>query len=224
MALEIPLALVQSTNFRYPPKLEAGPDGRLTRMYGINLPEGISNLLHIFHRRDSEDAHELSESPSPTSSTSRSLTNEESPTFNQVRLMKILNSPFVTIPLGTEHVHQPRPSASRHPRFSDHAAGPTLVFYIMRRPNPHDFILTPLVFLTLPAIPTLISNAPRLLGPLEANDVRVHLERAKHEHLRLTRHGYSHAIAGQSAKRRVGFRRAHRDDTDSRINASSAPF
>ena len=32
MALEIPLALVQSTNFRYPPKLEAGPDGRLTRM------------------------------------------------------------------------------------------------------------------------------------------------------------------------------------------------
>lgn len=32
MALEIPLALVQSTNFRYPPKLEPGPDGRLTRM------------------------------------------------------------------------------------------------------------------------------------------------------------------------------------------------
>lgn len=32
MALEIPLELIQSTNFRYPPKLEAGPDGRLTRM------------------------------------------------------------------------------------------------------------------------------------------------------------------------------------------------
>ena len=33
MALEIPHELIQSTNFRYPPKLEPGPDGRLTRMY-----------------------------------------------------------------------------------------------------------------------------------------------------------------------------------------------
>lgn len=32
MALEIPPDLVQSTNFRYPPKIEAGPDGRLTQM------------------------------------------------------------------------------------------------------------------------------------------------------------------------------------------------
>lgn len=32
MALEIPHELIQSTNFRYPPKLEAGPDGRLTRV------------------------------------------------------------------------------------------------------------------------------------------------------------------------------------------------
>ncbi|KAJ3555343.1 hypothetical protein NM688_g2632 [Phlebia brevispora] len=61
MSLEIPLALVQSTNFRYPPKLEAGPDGRLTRI------------------RDSEDHHELSESPSPTTTTSRSLSSEDVP-------------------------------------------------------------------------------------------------------------------------------------------------
>ena len=32
LALDIPVSLVQSTNFRYPPKLEPGPDGRLTRM------------------------------------------------------------------------------------------------------------------------------------------------------------------------------------------------
>ncbi|KAI0076180.1 hypothetical protein K474DRAFT_1708362 [Panus rudis PR-1116 ss-1] len=32
MALEIPPELVQSTNFRYPPKIEPGPDGRLTRI------------------------------------------------------------------------------------------------------------------------------------------------------------------------------------------------
>ncbi|KAI0342924.1 hypothetical protein BDW22DRAFT_1330010 [Trametopsis cervina] len=32
MALDIPHELVQSTNFRYPPKLEVGPDGHLTRM------------------------------------------------------------------------------------------------------------------------------------------------------------------------------------------------
>ncbi|KAI0784552.1 Gti1/Pac2 family-domain-containing protein [Abortiporus biennis] len=32
MNLEIPPELVQTTNFRYPPKIEAGPDGRLTQM------------------------------------------------------------------------------------------------------------------------------------------------------------------------------------------------
>lgn len=32
MSVEIPHELVQSTNFRYPPKFEPGPDGRLTRM------------------------------------------------------------------------------------------------------------------------------------------------------------------------------------------------
>ncbi|KAH8100792.1 Gti1/Pac2 family-domain-containing protein [Cristinia sonorae] len=35
MCIEIPPELVQSTNFRYPPQIEAGPDGRLTRIRDV---------------------------------------------------------------------------------------------------------------------------------------------------------------------------------------------
>ncbi|GJE85552.1 Gti1/Pac2 family-domain-containing protein [Phanerochaete sordida] len=67
MALEIPHDLIQSTNFRYPPKLEPGPDGRLTRI------------------RDSEESHEPSESPSPVErvNRSRSILGEDSSAFSQ---------------------------------------------------------------------------------------------------------------------------------------------
>lgn len=67
MALEIPHELIQSTNFRYPPKLEPGPDGRLTKI------------------RDSEDSHEPSESPSPVErvNRARSILGEDSSVFSQ---------------------------------------------------------------------------------------------------------------------------------------------
>ncbi|TCD64041.1 hypothetical protein EIP91_004590 [Steccherinum ochraceum] len=71
MSIEIPPELVQSTNFRYPPQIEAGPDGRLTRIRDIEetsqpFEEGHHTAGNRHHSSTPSHSQRPDLPPSPT--------------------------------------------------------------------------------------------------------------------------------------------------------------